>query len=191
MNLKKVVRNFFNHISCKCITICSLLLLGSYEPVAADSQLTQHLPNLTIHGFAQDQVGYMWIATDNGLCRYNGQTYYHYQSEPDNPGSLPANRVYDIRTDNNGTLWIVSANGICVYNSLHDNFESLLAQRGLHHITCNGQKVLCSGSAGWCSSMPPAGKYCPEKKQSSTSHKCWKPIGKVIFGVAVQTEGAY
>lgn len=148
MNLKKVVRNFFNHISCKCITICSLLLLGSYEPVAADSQLTQHLPNLTIHGFAQDQVGYMWIATDNGLCRYNGQTYYHYQSEPDNPGSLPANRVYDIRTDNNGTLWIVSANGICVYNSLHDNFESLLAQRGLHHITCNGQKVLCSGSAG-------------------------------------------
>lgn len=56
----------------------------------AGPQLIHHLPNLTIHGFAQDKVGYVWIATDNGLCRYNGQFYYYYQNEPEDPASLPA-----------------------------------------------------------------------------------------------------
>ena len=63
------------------------LLLCICGSVSADPQAVQHLPNLTIRNFAQDKVGYIWIATDNGLCRYNGQTYYYYQSEPDNPAS--------------------------------------------------------------------------------------------------------
>ena len=64
------------------------LLLCICGGVSADPQAVQHLPNLTIRNFAQDKVGYIWIATDNGLCRYNGQTYYYYQSEPDDPASL-------------------------------------------------------------------------------------------------------
>lgn len=125
-----------------------VLLLCVCGSVSAESQAVQHLPNLTIRNFAQDKVGYIWIATDNGLCRYNGQTYYYYQSEPDDPGSLPANRVHDIRTDAEGTLWIATAGGICIYNPLYDNFERLLTERGLHHIVCNGWQVICSGPAG-------------------------------------------
>ena len=125
-----------------------VLLLCVCGSVSAESQAVQHLPNLTIRNFAQDKVGYIWIATDNGLCRYNGQTYYYYQSEPDDPGSLPANRVHDIRTDAEGTLWIATAGGICIYNPLYDNFDRLLTERGLHHIVCNGRQVICSGPAG-------------------------------------------
>ena len=66
-----------------------VLLLCVCGSVSAESQAVQHLPNLTIRNFAQDKVGYIWIATDNGLCRYNGQTYYYYQSEPDDPGVAP------------------------------------------------------------------------------------------------------
>lgn len=124
------------------------LLLCICGGVSADPQAVQHLPNLTIRNFAQDKVGYIWIATDNGLCRYNGQTYYYYQSEPDNPASLPANRVHDIRTDDEGTLWIATADGICIYNPLYDNFERLLTKRGLHHITRSGPQIVCSGPAG-------------------------------------------
>ena len=124
------------------------LLLCLCGNLSADPQAVQHLPNLTIRSFAQDKVGYIWIATDNGLCRYNGQTYYYYQSEPDDPASLPANRVHDIRTDDEGTLWIATAGGICIYNPLYDNFERLLTERGLHHITHSGSQIVCSGPAG-------------------------------------------
>ena len=123
------------------------LLLCICGGVSADPQAVQHLPNLTIRNFAQDKVGYIWIATDNGLCRYNGQTYYYYQSEPDNPASLPANRVHDIRTDDEGTLWIATADGICIYNPLYDNFERLLTERGLHHITRSGPQIVCFGTS--------------------------------------------
>lgn len=124
------------------------LLLCLCGNLSADPQAVQHLPNLTIRSFAQDKVGYIWIATDNGLCRYNGQTYYYYQSEPDDPASLPANRVHDIRIDEEGTLWIATAGGICIYNPLYDNFERLLTERGLHHITHSGSQIVCSGPAG-------------------------------------------
>lgn len=124
------------------------LLLCLCGNLSADPQTVQHLPNLTIRSFAQDKVGYIWIATDNGLCRYNGQTYYYYQSEPDDPASLPANRVHDIRIDEEGTLWIATAGGICIYNPLYDNFERLLTERGLHHITHSGAQIVCSGPAG-------------------------------------------
>ena len=107
------------------------LLLCLCGNLSADPQAVQHLPNLTIRSFAQDKVGYIWIATDNGLCRYNGQTYYYYQSEPDE-----------------GTLWIATAGGICIYNPLYDNFERLLTERGLHHITHSGSQIVCSGPAG-------------------------------------------
>ena len=50
------------------------LLLCLCGNLSADPQAVQHLPNLTIRSFAQDKVGYIWIATDNGLCRYNSLT---------------------------------------------------------------------------------------------------------------------
>lgn len=124
------------------------LLLSICRDASAEPQVVRHLPNLTIRSFAQDKVGYIWIATDNGLCRYNGQTYYYYQSEPDDPASLPANRVHDIATDTAGRLWIVTAGGICVYNPLYDSFERLLTQRGLERIACNKERIVCSGPAG-------------------------------------------
>lgn len=44
----------------------------------AGSRNVEDISNLTIHSFAQDLKGYVWIATDNGLCRYNGNDYLHY-----------------------------------------------------------------------------------------------------------------
>ena len=73
---------------CKYILLLWTMSFCAHE-VWAGPQSIRQLPNLTIHRFAQDKVGYIWIATDNGLCRYNGQFYYYYQNEPEDPASLP------------------------------------------------------------------------------------------------------
>ena len=114
----------------------------------AGPQLIHHLPNLTIHGFAQDKVGYVWIATDNGLCRYNGQFYYYYQNEPEDPASLPGNRVSDIRSDGSGTLWIITSGGVCTYDARLDSFRRLLGREGFSKAVLNGEHVVCSGPGG-------------------------------------------
>ena len=33
------------------------------------------LPSLAVWEFIQDQLGFMWFATDNGLCRYDENTF--------------------------------------------------------------------------------------------------------------------
>ena len=111
-------------------------------------QVLPHLPNLTIRGFAQDRAGYVWIATDNGLCRYSGQTYYYYQSDPDDAASLPSNRISDICTDADGSLWVATPAGICVYDPLFDCFERLDGTAGYRCIVGCGDRVVASGAAG-------------------------------------------
>ena len=131
----------------------------------AGPQFIRHLPNLTIHRFAQDKIGYIWIATDNGLCRYNGQLYYYYQNEPEDPTSLPGNRVSDIRCDENGTLWAVTSEGVCTYDSRLDNFRRLLAMEGLDRAVFNGNRVVCSGPAGMAL-FDDSGRLLAEKRDA-------------------------
>lgn len=131
---------------------CKYILLWTVSFCAhgawAGPQFIHHLPNLTIHRFAQDKVGYIWIATDNGLCRYNGQFYYYYQNEPEDPASLPGNRVSDILIDGSGTLWIVTSGGVCTYDARLDSFRKLLGKEGFNKAVLNGEHVVCSGPGG-------------------------------------------
>ena len=93
--------------------------------VFAGSRNVGDIPNLTIHSFAQDAKGYVWIATDNGLCRYNGHDYLHYYHDADESGSLPSNVVVSLATDGSGVLWVATDDGVCWYDELKDSFVRL------------------------------------------------------------------
>lgn len=131
-----------------CKYILLLMMLFCVREAQAGPQSIRQLPNLTIHRFTQDKVGYIWIATDNGLCRYNGQFYYYYQNEPEDPASLPGNRVSNMLIDNSGTLWIVTSGGLCTYDARLDSFRRVLDREGYSGVVLNGEHVVCSGPAG-------------------------------------------
>ncbi|MBL7933702.1 MAG: hypothetical protein JNL60_17495, partial [Bacteroidia bacterium] len=59
----------------------------------------------------QDQEGYIWIGSTNGLNRFNGSTfnYYHQQQAPIN---LPGNYVRTILRFNNNRLGFVTRKGV-------------------------------------------------------------------------------
>ena len=88
----------------------------------AGSRTVEAIPNLTIHSFAQDAKGYVWVATDNGLCRYNGHDYQHYYHDADEPGSLLSDLVLSLVTDSAGVLWVATGSGVCWYDELKDSF---------------------------------------------------------------------
>ena len=80
------------------------------------------LPANYIYRVVQDKRGYVWVATLNGLSRFNGKqwTSFQQQSEKKNH-SLPSNWVTDIDADEAGNIWINTVNGIAVYNSNTDS----------------------------------------------------------------------
>ena len=51
------------------------------------------LPSAGINGFAQDRAGYLWLATDDGLARFDGLVFRTWRRQPDDSGGLPGNRI--------------------------------------------------------------------------------------------------
>ncbi|MCJ8321832.1 MAG: PAS domain-containing protein, partial [Colwellia sp.] len=77
-----------------------------------------------VFSIAQDKQGFMWIATEDGLDRYDGKTFVHYRHKPDDEHSLADNFVRKIYIDKNNTIWIGTENGLSRYNRELDNFDN-------------------------------------------------------------------
>lgn len=48
----------------------------------------------------------MWLATLNGLSRYDGNSFLTFRPEIGDEVSLADNRIYDLTEDKDGFLWI-------------------------------------------------------------------------------------
>ena len=66
----------------------------------------QGLTSERVQAIAQDQQGFIWIGTWNGLFRYDGRTVRAYLHNPDDPNSLGGNIVNSLHVDRGGNLWI-------------------------------------------------------------------------------------
>ncbi len=64
------------------------------------------LPSIQVIGVAQDRAGYIWVATDNGLARYDGVDFTVYRQRPGDPGSLPGNYVTAVVVDREDAIWV-------------------------------------------------------------------------------------
>ncbi|MDA3893975.1 MAG: response regulator [Salinivirgaceae bacterium] len=81
------------------------------------------LSNNYINCLAQDQSGYIWIGTKNGLNRYDGYNMKTYFNNPSDSTSLSDNNITALCIDVDGNLWIgTQNNGLCRYNSVDNNF---------------------------------------------------------------------
>jgi signal transduction histidine kinase/ligand-binding sensor domain-containing protein/DNA-binding response OmpR family regulator len=64
------------------------------------------LPNNSVRYLYQDSKGFLWLATLNGLSRYDGNSFLTFRPEIGDKVSLADNRIYDLTEDKNGFLWI-------------------------------------------------------------------------------------
>jgi diguanylate cyclase (GGDEF)-like protein/PAS domain S-box-containing protein len=69
----------------------------------------------------QDQQGFMWIATQGGLHRYDGYTLRRYPHDPDRADSLPDNLVTALADADGGRLWVGSSRGgLSLFDPAHN-----------------------------------------------------------------------
>lgn len=82
-----------------------------YQSWQADSGLPQN----TVHAVVQTGDGYLWVATEAGLARFDSVafTVYTHKSTP----QLPSDLIYSLMEDSSGTLWIGTSNGVASYRS--------------------------------------------------------------------------
>lgn len=69
------------------------------------------LPSSECHWVMQDRKGYIWIATDAGVVKYDGYRFHTYT----NTNGLPDNTVFKIHEDRSGNIWFASYSGELAY----------------------------------------------------------------------------
>ncbi|HEX4312165.1 MAG TPA: two-component regulator propeller domain-containing protein [Acidobacteriaceae bacterium] len=105
------------------LAICGLSLVLAAVPARAldpHTALAQYgyqswqtdtgLPQNTVHAIVQGRDGYLWIATEGGLVRFDGVDFRAY-TRANTPG-LPSDLMDDLLEDRSGALWISTSGGL-------------------------------------------------------------------------------
>lgn len=95
-----------------------VLLLLSCCVLAQQPQFTHHkwfgvedgLPQSFVSGIQQDQDGFLWVGTRDGLARYDGRDFTIYRQNQDDSLGLRSNVITDIFLDAGNLLWIFYVN---------------------------------------------------------------------------------
>ena len=70
------------------------------------------LSNPNVRDFFKDSMGFLWIATSDGLNRYDGTEFKIYRNQIDNPESLSDNSINTIFEDSHRLLWVGTEAGL-------------------------------------------------------------------------------
>ena len=73
--------------------------------------IEQGLSVNTVTDILQDQTGFMWFATEDGLNRYDGYNFEVYRHDPEEPNSLTDSIITELTQDRAGNLWIGTYSG--------------------------------------------------------------------------------
>lgn len=100
----------------------SLLSHGqSPKLFTTDKELSSSL----INQIYQDRNGFIWIATEDGLNKYDGAKFTIYKHEPNNEHSLSHSLIRTIFEDSKGHLFIGTYKGMQMYDPATDDFTPL------------------------------------------------------------------
>ncbi len=69
------------------------------------------LPQAFVPAIVQDRQGFLWVATRDGLCRYDGYSFKVFQPDPNGQPSLSSTGLENLVLDHRGRIWTVSEQG--------------------------------------------------------------------------------
>jgi signal transduction histidine kinase/ligand-binding sensor domain-containing protein/CheY-like chemotaxis protein len=79
----------------------------------------------------QGKRGFMWIATRDGLNRYDGYRIKVFRNNPDDPYSISNNYITHIAEDKQGNIWVATqGGGLNKFDRRTNKFTHYLHQRG-------------------------------------------------------------
>src|ERR1043165_7684851 len=90
-----------------------------FHHLTVDDGLTSN----TVNGVIRDSRGFIWIASENGVGRYDGYSFHNFRVEKDDSLNIVSNVTYVIFEDAKEHLWVGSEKGLDLYNRKLDRFD--------------------------------------------------------------------
>ncbi|KIO75506.1 hypothetical protein TH53_20310 [Pedobacter lusitanus] len=120
------------------VLIILLLVSGTYS--YGQTTFIKHystkdgLPSNSCYFILQDKKGYIWVASDAGVSRFDGKVFETFSVDD----GLPDNQIIRLNEDRSGRIWFSSLNGQLsyfkngiIYNESNDNLLKLLKFNGV------------------------------------------------------------
>lgn len=95
------------------------VLKSDFEEYNTKNGLSQNL----VQAIAQDEKGFMWFGTEDGLNRFDGHDFKIYQHKEQDLNSLVSNSIRTLLADEDGSIWIGTSNGLCKLHPETDLIE--------------------------------------------------------------------
>lgn len=105
------------------------------EPISVYSRfihLSRQHPGLSqATALTQDLQGFLWIGTQHGLYRYDGQEIETFRSNPSDNSSLSADWISSLLVDHRGQVWIGTRyGGLNLFDPTTEKFSRIPLPRG-------------------------------------------------------------
>lgn len=107
-----------------CLLYCFATLAGKAQVsmlYSTENQISSSLVN----DIYQDKQGFIWISTEYGLNRFDGNGFTTYRHQDGDSTSLNNDYVHQTYEDSKGNLWIGTIGGLIRYDRNTDSFTSI------------------------------------------------------------------
>ncbi|HYO84617.1 MAG TPA: two-component regulator propeller domain-containing protein [Bryobacteraceae bacterium] len=154
-----------------------------------DSNRPGTLSNNRVNSVHFDRSGTMWVATQNGLNKFDPKTgtFSVYTKR----NGLPGNTVGRILEDARGGLWMSTNNGLATLNPQRDRFKSYSIVHGLPGQDLTGWGAGCKGMNGelFFGGFSGATVFSPDKVADAADHPPIVVTEVRLFGDPLQIGG--
>jgi len=133
MKLRAVVNSTIFPLALAALTVTAPVSAAPTRPIRFDRlSLEQGLSQSAVMDVLQDRRGYMWLATEDGLNRYDGTGFKVYKHDAADASSLPDSFVWDVEEDAAGLLWIATRSGLASWDPATDRITRQESVGGRH-----------------------------------------------------------
>ena len=106
---------------------CLLVQPGSFAQTinyTVKRYTTEHgLPNNHVKYITKDNDGFLWIATFDGLSRFDGYEFRNYYHDPNDSTSIPTFDLLKVLVDKNNHVWVFGPNALCRFERSDESFQ--------------------------------------------------------------------
>lgn len=153
-----------------------------FKHLSVDEGLSQP----TINAIVSDKLGFVWIATEDGLNRYDGNEFRIFRHDAQDSTSISHSVVYALAEDTvTGNLWIGTSGGLNYYNHAAERFNLVPLNNGPG--TFASLYVDYTRNRIWIAYG--LGGICYYNIKTGTLHNVDHPGLKEIFALSIQVHG--
>lgn len=123
-----------------------------------------------ITAFHFDRSGYIWMVPSSGryLFKTDGSIIIRYDNDPQQPGSLSANKVNAVTVDSQKRVWVATQKGVDRYDQQRHCFDHIPVDENNKYvidIACSSQDRICIVTRRDLLELDPAGERFLRKIQ--------------------------